>query len=137
MKAELIGLADQPLVAPLVERLLRRWRELATSEALDIAGGYDGCVENDEQVAVLVRSLARRHILELAFGPMPEPRCTVCHSLNRPENYNNTVICAILDYHDKTMRDAAPKRWKGGDEAYRRCMVIYTAAQEARDVGAS
>lgn len=127
-KAELVGLPEA-----LGRRIYRRWLDVTLRDPDDLTGAYDGCVENDDEVVLLVRSLSPDLISELAFGPMPEPRCTVCHSLNRPKNYNNTVVCAIMDYHDKTMRDAEPKRWKGGDEAYRRCMVIYTAAQEARD----
>lgn len=130
MKAELIAVRDEN--PELAGRIHLRWIEWIEETSMPAGvGWYDGCVQSDEEAAVLVRSLPDDLRKELAFGPMPEPRCTVCMALNRERLVRrNVAVCALLDYHDASKRDGTERhRWsKGGAEAYRRCCVIYQAA---------
>lgn len=143
MKAELQKLHDDH--PELAQRIYRRWKDLLNNpawnelfqndnwwETLEAAGGFDGLVDDDE-ARILVRYLSPELRKALAFGPMPEPTCNVCHVLNRPELWaNNTIVSVLLDYHDTTLRSSRAHthgRWKGGPESYRRCCVIYEEAK--------
>jgi hypothetical protein len=97
---------------------------------LSATGALDDVVETDEEARALVCALKRELSERLAFGPMPEPYCTVCQAINRPELMDNAVVHALLDYHDAPYRHGPRRPWKlNGPDVYERCMVIYEAAK--------
>lgn len=109
-----------------LDRLVATYEHVTPSAT----GELDDVVQSDEEAQALVAALRPELTERLAFGPMPEPHCTVCQAINRPELMENAVVHALLDYHDAPYRQGPRRPWKlNGPDVYRRCMVIYDAAR--------
>jgi hypothetical protein len=101
-----------------------------------------------------VRKLPPEMVALLARGPLPEPSCRLCQTLNsrpdewweQPENEEaRNAAVVLLDYHELSSERAAlvfSERWQMDGTSfgiaahflscavYHRCQLVYSAAQK-------
>lgn len=129
MTADMLAL--RKIDVALARRIEAHMRDPSRAADRDFdVGKFDGLIETDDEARSVVRALSPRLREALAFGPMPEPHCTLCRTLVRDQLLGVRLHHVVLDWHDQTYR-LGQRRWQGGAEAYRRCCIIYETARES------